>query len=253
MCLPASKHIFPFSFYYPMNTLPGSFCTQYGSIQHQVVAYLKTPHGFHKLALQPIYFGDYLNLTFDPVALSPLRLERSKKSFVYSLVHPTSPMKRPLQFTLKVPQRGFLPGEYSPFTLSVINLTGKSLTRILFSFIQKITYHADKSKKTMASVLDLTETVEADSATETLWESGFFVPEGIKPSYKGTIEYQYYIKVCPEQCIERKVKSNGSPIKLISSRKSLKYFIHVNLIPLSLLCLLLRFKSLLRAVPQLQS
>lgn len=63
------------------------------------------------------------------------------------------------------------------------------------SFIQKVSYHGEKTKKTLGSVLDITQTVEADSAVETLWDSGFFIPHGVKPTYKGIIEHQYFIKV----------------------------------------------------------
>lgn len=194
--LPASKHIFPFSFSYPTTPIPpGTFCSEFGSVKHCVTVYLMTPSKNHTLATHILNFGDYLNLLQDPVALKPLKLEKRKKSLMFSLVHPSS-SSSPLHFTLKMPQRGFLPGEYATFKFSLINLTGKSLARVVISFIQKISYHADKVRKTLGSVLDEAETLEVDAAVETIWESGFFIPRDIKPTfYKCNIEHQYFLKV----------------------------------------------------------
>ncbi|CAL8074317.1 unnamed protein product [Orchesella dallaii] len=195
LCLPASKHVFPFRFQYPSKVvLPGSFSSPYGVVRHQVVAYFQTPWDFVQISSTTLKFRDYYNLALDPVALSPLTYEKQKRSLFHDLVRRSFSQR--LAFTLRLPRQGYLPGDDSHFLLTLINQTGKRIERILVSLIQKVCYHTDKNKKkTMGTVLDCTETTEADWAVETLWESSFRVPLGVKPTYRGIIEHTYFIKV----------------------------------------------------------
>lgn len=195
LCLPGTKHIFPFSFQYPTKcVLPGSYTSPYGGVHHQVVAYFQTPWDFIQIASTTLKFRDYYNLALDPVALSPLTYEKQKRSLLHDLVRRSLSQK--LSFTLRLPRQGYLPGDDSHFNLTLINQTGKRIERIMVSFIQKVCYYADKNKKkTVGAVLDYTETTEADWAVETIWESSFRVPIGVKPTYRGIIEHLYFIKV----------------------------------------------------------
>lgn len=195
VCLPASKHVFSFCFQYPSNlTLPGSFCSSYGTVRHQVVAYFQTPWDFIEIASCSLKFRDHYNLSMDPVALSPLTFEKQKNSVLHNLVRRFSSQK--LAFSLKLPRQGLLPGHESPFLFTLNNQTGNRIEKILVSFIQVVCYHADKKKtKTVGAVLDFTETKEADWAVETIWESSLRIPFGVKPTYRGAIEHLYLIKV----------------------------------------------------------
>jgi len=206
LTVPIGKSEYTFSFKPndDMNKLPGTIKSQHGTILYQIVAYLQRyfpevpdkPYFIKLISTTPMRNPGYYNLNLEPIARNPINFEKCVQKSFFS-------KKNAYKAIISVCKTGFLPGEEIPFTVYVNNIVGENLTKLSVSLVRKLLFKTDTETKIMSTILGTKSTPEInqDADTDTVWSESLHIPDSLGPTFTGTIEFSYLLRVIPKLLI----------------------------------------------------
>ncbi|KAF7997819.1 hypothetical protein HCN44_009217 [Aphidius gifuensis] len=188
----ADDYSYPFTFELP-NKLPSSFEHKWGRVRYTVSATLD--HGLkfdQEVKAAFTILSDY-NLNTDQKALEPVD-QLLSKTFGYFCYG-----SKPMRVNIKMPVKGYVPGQTIPIRINIDNDTGVIIERIKLSLVKKVTFRVRNPKKEIRH--DKIVVAETDISPiergENTYEEKILVPP-IPPSNLtncSLIDIEYYVKL----------------------------------------------------------
>ncbi|CAG7732832.1 unnamed protein product, partial [Allacma fusca] len=133
-------HQLPFSFKLPQG-LPSSFVGKYGVVHYEIRAEIKRPGKKSVNAKTMFTVNGLVDLNTAPGVSQPMEVRKYKKLCCLFC------KSGPIGFVLKLPRRGFVPGEYLHFVAELNNHSTRNVNSVKISLLQKITFKANEKSK----------------------------------------------------------------------------------------------------------
>jgi len=197
LTIPARRSEYLFTFNLKearIRQFPASFKATNGNIMYQVVAYIQRPYPDDKIYYQkligitPPHNPGYFDLSKDPLSTHLIAAEKSIQKSFFS-------KRTSFRALLQVNKTGFLAGEALPFTVSMNNISGETVTRASISLVRRIVWRTTADCKNSLTVLDSKVNKEVGREAEDVWSDSLQIPNTIGPTAGGVIEFQYFLRV----------------------------------------------------------
>lgn len=206
--LPPGEHAYPFSCVLPPN-LPSSFESDLGHVRYTVKATLDRPWKFDQEVKTAFTVVSPLDLNKERVAAEPVHEELTKTFCCLCCA------SAPLNITVSLPVRGYVPGQIIPIRVNAENLSNVKVDTVKFLLRKIVTFTATTprlaTKKIKIVVSEIGKgPIEAGATVN--WEERLQVPP-LPPSNLancGIIKLEYGLKVeaCVSGWYHRNLKRN---------------------------------------------
>ncbi|XP_014210428.1 arrestin domain-containing protein 17 [Copidosoma floridanum] len=195
--LPAGTHTYPFNYVLPPN-LPSSFESDFGRIRYTAKAVLDRPWKFDQETKVAFTVVSHFDLNKESSASEQVDLEENKTFCCLCCGTP------PLSVNVRLPVRGYVPGQAIPVKVNVENQSGVTVDTIKLKLVKIITYSAT-TPRTEKKVVDLTVSEVSKGPVNgnetTSYEQNLDVPP-LPPSFLnhcGLIDLEYKLTI--EACV----------------------------------------------------
>ncbi|XP_014210214.1 arrestin domain-containing protein 17-like [Copidosoma floridanum] len=195
--LPAGTHTYPFQYALPPN-LPSSFKSDNGRIRYKIKAILNRPWRFNHKTKTAFTLVSHLDLNKVPSALEQVNLNRYKTFCCLCCA------TEELAVNLRLPVRGYVPGEVIPIKVSIENLSGMRIGMVKHKLVKIVTYLATfpyTSKKIDKSVVSEVSRGPISDSEETNYDVNLDVPPLLPASFLNhckiiDLEYELLTEAC---------------------------------------------------------
>ncbi|XP_062399023.1 arrestin domain-containing protein 1-like [Sardina pilchardus] len=184
------SHTFPFTFVVPAN-IPSTYYGKYGRIIFEIRAFVDLPHFSNGLkAKRDFYIQKPLNLNTVP-NIQDISSSSVTKDFTYMLVKNGT-----IVLKATSDMRGYKPCQIIKLETEIENRSGTSTSKVVASFIQKVTYKTKRPIHDLRTVAKVVGT-SVKAKKEAKWKEQIAVPPTAHSTLGGCelINIEYYIQV----------------------------------------------------------
>ncbi|CAL8142678.1 unnamed protein product [Orchesella dallaii] len=190
--IPAGESSYPFSFQLPPMNLPSSYMGTYGKVEYLLEANVKRSWKFDYNTKQYITVNGLVDLNNDPQAAEPGEWKTSKTFCCWCCA------TGPLDVTVRLKNKGFVPGEMVPLEVEVNNLSNRGVSDISAQLVQEASFFAKSDKnQSVKPIISEKQGKGVDPGDSDIWRLEMIVPS-VPPTKLGgcrLIDVQYVLKV----------------------------------------------------------
>jgi hypothetical protein len=191
--IPPGRNSYPFNFALPSMNLPSSYVGEYGSVTYQIEATIKRSWKFDQVIKEKFTVNAIVDLNTDAGAAEPGEWKSSKNFCCFCCA------SGPLGFVMKLPRKGYVPGEFISPIVELNNLSSRGINSVSLTLVQNATFFAQSSKRQGTKTLSEVKRPGVDPGDTDIWQGRLLQIPAVPPTKLGgcrIIDVEYQLRVC---------------------------------------------------------
>jgi hypothetical protein len=175
----------------PGESLPSPFRNQYGQLRYKISAYLRSRFSYVLGREVSLKFRGHNDLSHFQGVIHQLHHDSGfRASFLSS--------KKSIAASFDVEKADFLPGEYIPFKIKVVNPKSFVIRSLNVMFFRRTTYNIDGAVKSTNLILNTCDRNEFTRNNECIWTDKILVPKDCMVNYNAeSYQVNHILEVGP--------------------------------------------------------